>query len=90
MISPGSFLIFLPLPSSFSNLPEYQQIFLPLMFHELYSSVFEDYDENADSVPVCVQEVTRDTAQLFTIIRCISLLTDLVISHPFLFLFNKL
>ena len=81
----GSYKL-LPLPSSFSNLPEYQQVFLPLMFHELYSSVFEDYDENADSVPVCVQEVTRDTAQLFTIIRCITLLTDLVISHPFLFL----
>ena len=74
----GSYKL-LPLPSSFSNLPEYQQIFLPLMFHELYSSVFEDYDENADSVPVCVQEVTRDTTQLFTIIRCISLLTDQVI-----------
>ena len=80
----------LPLPSSFSNLPEYQQIFLPLMFHEIYSSVFEEYDENADSVPVCVQEVARDTTQLFTIVRCISLLTDQVIPHLrwFFFLSN--
>ena len=73
----GSYKL-LPLLSSFSNLPEYQQIFLPLMFHELYSSIYEEYDENMDSIPVFVQEVAKDTTQLFTIIRCISLQTDQV------------
>ena len=74
----------LPLPSSFRNHDDYIKLFLPLMFHQTWSSVSEDFlqkvDEKGrwqeDSFAVCVQEVTTDEKGKFNIIRCLGLLSD--------------
>ena len=69
----------LPLPSTFSTSAEYTKIFLPLMFHELWSSISQDYDEKqVEAVPVILQSYNKDPNTQFTILQCVCLLTDKV------------
>ena len=66
----------LPLLSTFSSLQDYVQIFLPLMFRELWSSVFQDYSERPqEPVLVALREVSPDESQQFKLIRCVALLS---------------
>merc|ERR1719483_128470 len=56
----------LPLTQTFSSVEEYNKIFLPLMLHELWSSVSADYEEKLvggreEIVPVCLQEMCKDS-----------------------------
>jgi len=71
----------LPLTHTFSSGAEYTKIFLPLMLHELWSSVSGDYEEKLaggreEIVPVCLQELCRDSTQQFNLVRCVGLLTE--------------
>ena len=69
----------LPLPSTFSNSADYTKIFLPLMFHELWSSISQDYDEKQiDPLPVVLQSHIKDVNTQFVILQCVCLLTDKV------------
>ena len=69
------------LTETFSSGEEYTKIFLPMMLHELWSTIVADYEEKVEAkreeiVPICLQEVSKDLSQQFNIIRCVGLLTD--------------
>eukprot|EP00092_Neocalanus_flemingeri_P033322 GFUD01036237.1.p1 GENE.GFUD01036237.1~~GFUD01036237.1.p1 ORF type:complete len:1656 (+),score=684.01 GFUD01036237.1:182-4969(+) len=71
----------LPLTHTFSSGSEYTKIFLPLMLHELWSSISADYEEKVvgekeEIVAVCLQEMCRDSTQQFNLVRCVGLLTE--------------
>ena len=68
----------LPLTAQFSNVEEYVRIFLPLMLHELWSSVTQEVErkEGARSVPLIIQEVAQEPDRPFKQVRCLSLLTE--------------
>ena len=66
----------LPLLFTFTNFESYVKIFLPLMFDELWSSVFRDYEEKSyDPTLVAPRGVHYDSGQQFKFIRCIALLS---------------
>ena len=53
---------------------EYTKIFLPLMLHELWSSVSASYEEKVvggreEIVPVCLQEMCKDPTQQFNLVE---------------------
>ena len=71
----------LPLSEKFSSCEDYIKIMMPLMLNDLWGYVSKDYDAKVKSgrkevIPVCVQDVGKDSTQQFNLVRCAALLTD--------------